>query len=148
MKAKAKKTTTTTTTTTAMTNTPRSTPASIAAYVAALPKPAQAAVRQILRTIRQAAPGAEERISYQIPAFRLDGQNLIYVAAFKNHVGVYPAPKGDAAFDAMVAPHRSGKATLRFMLDEPLPLAIVTAAVKFRQRAMLEHARKKAATRR
>ena len=132
----------------ATTKTTRRTPGSIAAYVAALPKPSQIAVRQILRTIRQAAPGAEERISYQIPAFTLDGQYLIYVAAFKNHVGVYPAPKGDAAFDAMAAPYRSGKATLRFMLDQPLPLAIITAAVKFRKRAMLEHARKKAAARR
>ena len=123
---------------------PRRTPASIAAYVAALPKPAQAAVRQILRTIRLAAPGAEERISYQIPAFTLDGQYLLYVAAFKNHVGVYPAPTGDAAFDALAAPYRSGKATLRFMLDEPLPLELITAVVKFRKRAMLEHARKKA----
>ena len=142
MTAKTAKTTRTTT------KTARRAPASVAAYVAALPTAAQTAVRQILRTIRQAAPGADERISYQIPAFTLDGQYLIYVAAFKHHVGVYPAPRGDAAFDAKVARYRSGKATLRFMLDEPLPLAIVTAAVTLRKRALLERARKKAAARR
>jgi uncharacterized protein YdhG (YjbR/CyaY superfamily) len=129
----------------------KSSPASAASvddYVAALPRKTQAVVRRILRTIRQAAPGAEERISYQIPAFKLDSQYLVYVAAFTHHVGVYPAPKGDAAFSAAAAPYRSGKATLRFELDEPVPLELITAVVKFRKLDMLAHARKKAAAKR
>ena len=90
----------------------------------------------------------EERISYQVHAFKLGTQYLIYVAAFKAHIGVYPAPKGDPAFNAAVAPYRSGKATLKFPIDKPVPLELSTAAVKFRTRALLEHARKKAAARR
>jgi uncharacterized protein YdhG (YjbR/CyaY superfamily) len=121
------------------------TAASVDDYVAALPKKTQAVVRRIMRTIRKAAHGAEERIAYQIPAFKLGDQYLVYVAAFTHHVGVYPAPKGDAAFNAAVAPYRSGKATLRFKLDEPVPLELITAVVKLRKLDMLAHARKKAA---
>ena len=90
----------------------------------------------------------QERISYQIPAFKLGDQYLVYVAAFTHHVGVYPAPKGDAAFNAAVAPYRSGKATLRFKLDEPVPLELITEVVKLRKLDLLEHARKKAAAKR
>ena len=120
--------------------------ATVPEYVAALPPKTRRVVRQVLATIRKAAPGVEERISYQIPAFKLDAGYLIYVAAFDRHIGVYPAPAGDAAFNAAVKPYRSGKATLRFALDEPVPLALITAAVKFRKLALLEHARKKQAS--
>ena len=95
----------------------------------------------------KAAPGAEERISYQIPSFKLGGQYLVYVAAYERHIGVYPAPTGDAAFNAAAKPYRSGKATLRFPLDEPVPLNLITGVVKFRKLEMLEHVRKKKAAR-
>jgi uncharacterized protein YdhG (YjbR/CyaY superfamily) len=122
----------------------RATPESVEAYLAGLPAKARTQVSRVRRAIRKAAPGVEERISYQVPAFKLGTQYLIYVAAFKAHIGVYPAPKGDSAFNAAVAPYRSGKATLKFPLDQPVPLELVTAAVKFRKLAMLADARKKA----
>jgi len=122
----------------------RTTPPSVEAYLAALPANARSHVSKVRRAIHEAAPGVEERISYQIPAFKLGSQYLIYVAAFKAHIGIYPAPKGDLAFNAAVAPFRSGKATLRFALDRPLPLELITAVVTLRKRALLEAARKKA----
>lgn len=113
-------------------------------YIAALPPKAKTAVQRVRRAIRKAAGGVEERISYQIPAFKLGGQYLVYVAAFKTHLGVYPAPQGDAAFKAAVAGYRSGKATLKFPLSQPVPLELIAAVVKFRKLELLEAARKKA----
>ena len=122
----------------------RVTPASVDAYLAGLPAAARTQVNRVRRAIRKAAPGVEERISYQVPAFKLGTQYLIYVAAFKAHIGVYPAPTGDAAFNAAVAPYRSGKATLKFPLDEPVPLELIATVVTFRKLALLQAARKKA----
>ena len=124
--------------------TTRVAPASVEAYLAGLPVKARTRINSVRRAIRKAAPGVEERISYQVPAFKLGTQYLIYVAAFKSHIGVYPAPQGDAAFNAAVAPYRSGKATLKFPLDRPVPLELIAAAVKLRKLAMLAAARKKA----
>lgn len=120
---------------------PRAVAATVDEYIAAQPRAVQTRLRAIRRAIRAAAPAVEERISYQIPAFRLDGQYLVYVAAFKAHLGVYPAPKGDAAFAAAAAPHRSGKATLQFPHDEPLPLGLLRAVLKFRKRELLDRAK-------
>ncbi|MGE0362472.1 MAG: iron chaperone [Vicinamibacterales bacterium] len=117
-------------------------------YIAAQPKAVQTRLRAIRRAVRKAAPGVEERISYQIPAFKLDGQYLIYVAAFKAHLGVYPAPTGDATFAAAAAKHRSGKATLQFPHDEPLPLDLLDAVLRFRKRELLDRATAKGARRR
>jgi uncharacterized protein YdhG (YjbR/CyaY superfamily) len=119
-------------------------PATVDGYIAGLPPKARTAVQRVRRAIRKAAGGVEERISYQIPAFKLGGQYLVYVAAFKAHIGVYPAPRGDAAFQAAAAGYRSGKATLKFPLDQPVPLELITAVVRFRKLALLEAARKKA----
>ncbi len=119
--------------------------ATVEEYLAALPPKVRTLVQKVRRTIKKAAPGVEERISYQIPAFKLGGQYLLYIAAFKTHIGVYPAPTGDATFKAAIAPYRFGKATVRFALDEPLPLDLVVAMVKFRKLEMLDYARRKAA---
>lgn len=119
-------------------------PVTVDDYIAGLPPKAKTAVQRLRRAIRKAAGGVEERISYQIPAFKLGGQYLVYVAAFTSHIGVYPAPQGDAAFQTAVAGYRSGKATLKFPLEQPVPLELITAVVKFRKLALLEAARKKA----
>lgn len=119
-------------------------PATIDDYIAGLPATAGTAVQRVRRAIRKAAAGVEERISYRIPAFTLGGQYLIYVAAFTSHIGVYPAPQGDAAFKVAAAGYRSGKATLRFPLDQPVPLELIAAVVRFRKLELLAQARKKA----
>jgi uncharacterized protein YdhG (YjbR/CyaY superfamily) len=105
----------------------------VAEYIAAAPPPARKQLRAIRATIRKAAPGITERISYRIPVFELDGRFLLYMAAFKEHVGVYPVTKGMVAkHGAAIAKYRKGKGTLRFSLDEPVPLALIGKLAKVR----------------
>lgn len=100
-------------------------PASVDAYIAGFPPQVQDVLRTLRQTIGDAAPGATESISYRIPTFRLGGRPLMYFAGFARHVSVYPIPEGDAEFEALVAPYRAGKGTLRFPLDRPVPFAVV-----------------------
>jgi len=88
-------------------------------------------LRQLRRTIRAAAPGAEEKISYQIPTFFLSG-NLVYFAAFKNHIGFYPTSSGISHFQKELSKYETAKGSVRFPLNRPLPLALVGRIVKFR----------------
>lgn len=83
------------------------------------------------RTIRKAAPAAEEAISYQIPTFKLNG-NLVHFAAFKEHIGFYPTSSGIAAFKKELAPYKISKGTVQFPLDEPIPYDIVEKITVFR----------------
>jgi uncharacterized protein YdhG (YjbR/CyaY superfamily) len=110
-------------------------------YIAGFPKNTQKLLRQVRETIRKAAPGAEEKISYGIPSFTLKG-NLIHYAAFKNHIGLYPAPRRIDAFKKEIARYKGGKGTVQFPLDKPLPLSLISRIVKFRVKKNLE--RKKA----
>ena len=107
------------------------TPKDIDEYIASFPKDVQKILKKVRSTIRQAAPEAEEAISYQIPTFRLNG-NLIHFAAYKNHIGVYPAPRAVAAFKKELERYGSSKATIKFPLDEPIPYDLITRLVEFR----------------
>jgi uncharacterized protein YdhG (YjbR/CyaY superfamily) len=100
-------------------------------YIAAAPDDVQEILENIRLTIRKAAPGVEEKISYRIPAFRLNGRYLIYFAVFKKHIGLYPAPTGTAELKAKLAPYRAGKATVQFPLDEPIPFGLISKMTKF-----------------
>jgi uncharacterized protein YdhG (YjbR/CyaY superfamily) len=82
-------------------------------------------------TIKKAAPGAEETISYQIPTFRLNG-NLVYFAAYKKHISLYPAPRGVEKFKEELSRYEGGKGTARFPLDKPIPFGLISRIVKFR----------------
>jgi uncharacterized protein YdhG (YjbR/CyaY superfamily) len=94
----------------------------VSSFIAAAPARTRGRLRQLRSAIKSAAPGITERISYRIPTFDLDGNYLLYIAAFENHVSVYPVTKGMiAAHGSAIAKYRSGKGTLRFGLDEPLP---------------------------
>jgi uncharacterized protein YdhG (YjbR/CyaY superfamily) len=104
---------------------------SIDEYIAGFPKDVQKLLESMRSTIQKAAPNAEETIKYAIPTFTLQG-NLVHFAAFKNHIGFYPAPNGIEAFKKETAPYETGKGTLQFPLDRPLPLALVSRIVKFR----------------
>lgn len=106
--------------------------ASIDEYIAAFPTEVQRVLEQIRTTIRDAAPDAEEAISYGIPTFNLMGRYLIYFAGFKKHVSVYPAPMGVAEFSDEMSIYGSGKGTVKFPLDKPVPLDFVSRIVKFR----------------
>jgi uncharacterized protein YdhG (YjbR/CyaY superfamily) len=103
----------------------------IDAYIAGFPEDIRKRLEAVRTAIRKAAPKAEEDIKYAIPTFVLNG-NLVHFAAFKNHIGFYPAPSGIEAFKKETAPYEAGKGSLQFPLDKPLPLALVTKIVKYR----------------
>jgi uncharacterized protein YdhG (YjbR/CyaY superfamily) len=104
-------------------------PASIDDYIAAFPADVQARLTDIRTTIRAVAPRAEESISYAIPTFKLDDRLLVYFAAYKHHISIYPIPAGDAELSRDLASHVAGKGTLRFALDRPLPLDLIRRIV-------------------
>jgi uncharacterized protein YdhG (YjbR/CyaY superfamily) len=108
-------------------------PASIDEYIAASPPAARSTLQEIRRVIRTAAPEAEELISYRMPAFRLHGI-LIYFAAFKNHIGVYPPVSGDARLEKALLPYAGPKGNLKFPLDRPMPYALIKRIVLLRVR--------------
>lgn len=114
-------------------------PETIDEYIAGFPPEVQAILTKLRRTIKAAAPEAEERISYRIPAFMLDGP-LVYFAAFKNHIGFYPPIHGDSAVVKAVEPFAGEKGNLRFPLDQPIPYPLITRIVKLRIRQNRETA--------
>jgi uncharacterized protein YdhG (YjbR/CyaY superfamily) len=101
-------------------------------YVAALPKPARARLQQMREIIRAAAPKAEEAISYNIPAFNTNGSPLVWYAAFKEHVGLYPKASAIAAFKMELVPYKTSKGAIQFPIDKPIPARLVKRIVKFR----------------
>ncbi len=110
----------------------QSTATSIDNYIATFPAHIQAILEEIRSTIKEAVPEAEETISYQIPTFTLHGRYLIYMAGFKKHISLYPAPTEDSELAHELAPYLSGKGTLKFALDKPIPLDLVRKIVTSR----------------
>ena len=108
-------------------------------YIAQFPSDVQALLEQVRAAIRTAAPEAKEAISYQIPAFNLNGRYLIYFAGYKKHIGLYPVPGGDEAFQQEIAAYQAGKGTLRFPLDRPIPLDLIAKVVRLRAKENEEH---------
>lgn len=100
-------------------------------YIERCAPQAQPILRRVRATIAKAAPDATETISYGIPAFKLR-RILVYFAAFKHHVGLYPPVKGDAALEKAVAPYANEKGNLRFPLDQKIPYALIARIVKFK----------------
>jgi uncharacterized protein YdhG (YjbR/CyaY superfamily) len=112
---------------------------SIDEYIAAFPGDIRKALEQLRATIKAAAPGAEEKISYGIPAFVLKG-NLVYFAAYKKHIGFYPTSSPIKAFKRELSAYEVGKGTVRFPIDEPLPLELISKIVKYRVAENLRNA--------
>ena len=111
-------------------------------YVAGFPKEVQTILEKLRATIKKAAPEAKETINYAIPTFTLEG-NLVHFAAFKNHIGFYPAPSGIEAFKKELSVYEGAKGSVQFPMDKPLPLSLVTRIVKFRVKENLERAKQK-----
>ncbi len=107
-------------------------PADVESYIASFEKPVQTYLKQIRTVIRKSAPDAEESISYQMPAYKLGGRPLVYFAAFENHVGFYATPTGHKKFDKELSVYKTGKGSVQFPLDEPMPLKLIEKIVKFR----------------
>lgn len=124
----------------------RQAPASVDDYISRYSTEVQAILRQIRRVVRAAAPDAREIISYQMPAYRGNGI-LIYFAAFKKHIGLYPPVRGDAKLAAAIAPYAGEKGNLQFPLDKPIPLDLIREIVVFRVRQDREKAVQSAKTR-
>ena len=106
-------------------------PKTIDEYIAGFPDDVQEILEKIRMTIRKAAPDAEETIKYQIPTFTLKG-NLVSFAAYQKHIGLYPAPTGTLKFNKELSVYRAAKASVRFPLDKPIPLDLISQIVKLR----------------
>lgn len=117
-------------------------PENIDQYIAQFPGEIQTRLKQIRAIIKKASPDAEEKISYQMPAFYLKGI-LVYFAAQKNHIGFYPTSSGVAAFKEELAGYQTGKGSIQFPLYKPLPLNLIRDIVKFRIIENIERAKNK-----
>jgi uncharacterized protein YdhG (YjbR/CyaY superfamily) len=118
------------------------TPGTIDEYIAGFPPDVQEILQQVRLTIRQAAPEAQETISYQMPTFTLHG-NLVHFGGFKHHIGFYPVPSGIEAFREELAPYIAGKGSVRFPLDQPIPYDLISRIVEFRVTENIEKAQAK-----
>ena len=121
-------------------STNQSAPTTIDAYVATFPLEVQALLQQIRQVIHEAVPNLGETISYGMPTFTLNGQYLLYFAAYKKHIGLYPAPTGVEEFHEAVALYGGGKGTLKFPLDKPMPFDLIRRVVRFRGKEQAEKA--------
>jgi len=122
--------------------TKKSTPNNISEYIANFPKDVQMILEKLRATIREAAPEAEEAISYQMPTFRLKG-NLVHFAAYKNHIGFYPTPSGIEKFEGELSAYEGAKGSVKFPIDQPLPLDLIRKIVSYRVTENLEKAEAK-----
>ena len=118
-------------------------PKDIDEYIAGFPNDVQEILEKIRRTIRKAAPDAEETMSYQMPTFTLKGNYLVYFAGFKKHIGFYPAPRGIETFKDELSVYKGTKSTVRFPFDKPIPFDLISRIVKFRVKKNLERAEAK-----
>jgi uncharacterized protein YdhG (YjbR/CyaY superfamily) len=119
---------------------------SVDEYIASQPEAAQGVLERVRRTIRKAVPGAEEVISYQIPAYKLNGRAVIYFAGWSQHYSVYPSTaRLVAAFKDDLGRYEVTKGTIRFPLSEPVPVRLIEAVARFRAKEVAERERAKAA---
>lgn len=110
---------------------PRRQPKTMDEYIAAFPKEVQDILENMRGTIRESAPQAAEAISYGIPTFKLNG-NLVHFAAYKNHIGFYPASSAIVAFKKELSPYKQAKGTVQFPIDQPIPFDLVKKIVRYR----------------
>ena len=111
--------------------TPRKHYETVDEYFADFPKDVQVKLSEMRRAIREAAPDAEETISYQMPAYRLNGV-LVWYAAFKDHIGFFPRETAIAEFKQKLAGYKISKGTIQFPIEKPIPIDLVKEIVEFR----------------
>jgi uncharacterized protein YdhG (YjbR/CyaY superfamily) len=109
----------------------QSKPTTIDEYIAQFPEDVQQILQKVRAVIKEAAPGATEKISYQMPAYYLNGY-LVYFAAWKTHIGFYPAGAGIETFDNEIAAYKRSKGAVQFPLDKPIPYDLISRITKFR----------------
>jgi uncharacterized protein YdhG (YjbR/CyaY superfamily) len=101
-------------------------------YIASFPEMVQPALQAVRQAIKQAAPEAEESISYQIAAYKLNGKPVTYFGGWKHHIGLYPLPAGDDDFQADLSTYKLAKGTVKLMLADPIPTDFIARLVTFR----------------
>ena len=116
---------------------------SINEYVSTLPENVQKAMSEIIAAIKDVVPDAEEHISYNMPAFKVNDEYFVHFSAWKNHIGMYPIPAGNEAFQKQIEPYRSAKSSLNFPLDKPMPIKLIEKVIKFRIAENLKSAKVK-----
>lgn len=100
-------------------------------YIKGFPPEVQRKLEDIRAAVKAISPDAVEKISYQMPTFYLNG-NMVHFAAFKNHIGFYPAPSGIEAFEQELKVYKSSKGAVQFPINEPLPMELIKRIVEFR----------------
>jgi uncharacterized protein YdhG (YjbR/CyaY superfamily) len=115
---------------------------SIDEYIARFPADIGQKLETVRAVIKAAAPQAQETISYQMPAFALNGV-LVYFAAFKSHIGFYPTSSGIQAFQKEISTYKNSKGAVQFPMDEPLPVDLISRMVKYRVSENLKRAEQK-----
>ena len=123
-------------------NTENLKPLNVDEYISRFPDNVQELLKEISAIIKAAAPEAEEVISYQMPAYKFHGM-LIYFAAFKNHIGLYPRVSGIEKFKEELSVYKGAKGSVQFPLNKPLPLDLIARIVKFRVTENLEQIKTK-----
>jgi uncharacterized protein YdhG (YjbR/CyaY superfamily) len=119
---------------------------SVDEYIATFPEEIQKILEELRATIKASAPEAEEKISYQMPTFALKG-NLVHFAAWKNHIGFYPTSSGTQAFKHELSIYEGAKGSVKFPIEKPLPLELISKIVKFRVAENLKNAEIKSSKR-
>lgn len=117
-------------------------PKNVDEYIASFPEETQKLLEQVRSTIQKAAPMAEEKISYAMPTFALNG-NLIHFAGYKNHIGLYPAPQGIEAFKEELSAYKGAKGSVQFPLNKPMPLDLIARITAYRVKQNLAKPKKK-----
>ncbi len=122
----------------------RATPVSVDEYILGFSPEVQAILQRVRQVVREAAPDAQEVISYRMPALKQNGV-LVYFAAFKNHIGLYPPITGDSRIQKAIAPYAGEKGNLRFPLDKPMPYDLISriTALRVKQDAAKAESRSK-----
>lgn len=114
-------------------------------YISGFPKDIQQLLKELRTTVKKAAPGAEEYIGYQMPAYKYHGP-LVYFGGYNKHIGFYPTASGIESFKKELSVYKSSRGAVQFPLDKPLPLALIKKIVQFRMKENLMRAELKAKT--
>jgi uncharacterized protein YdhG (YjbR/CyaY superfamily) len=101
-------------------------------YIGSFPVEVQELLKQVRKTIREAAPEAEESISYGMPAYKLFKKPLVYFAGFERHIGFYATPTGHSQFAKELSAYKQGKGSVQFPIDKPMPLDLISRITRFR----------------
>lgn len=111
-------------------------------YISEFAPDVQVRLQAIRQIVREAAPNAEEKISYKMPTYAQHG-NLVHFAAYQHHIGFYPAPRGIQAFQEELSKYKGGKGSVQFPLDQPLPEDLIRRIVEYRVKENVEIALEK-----